>query len=188
MSNNINFAKWLGRMGMTRPDEPEVIHAIQPVMVVQDTSQQVSPAFGPRAMAGELVAAVAFEKCSAILEAVPDGGVLAKCTVTTDVDALIMIDVNGANIVGSLNNVLVAPTENSDDSMPASSFLTTGTAVFTIGRSQLHVKAREPLHIPSMYVSKGRFLMVSCPTPEVECGFLFQWTEFSSGPKSQPRP
>jgi len=52
MPNVLNFSQWLERLGMKRLDEPEIVHAVQPVQVVSDVSALVSPILPPTAATG----------------------------------------------------------------------------------------------------------------------------------------
>lgn len=59
--HNLNFGLWLDRLGLKRPDSPELIAAIQPTMLVSDGSDLVSKLFAPSGIFGAQIPVEALE-------------------------------------------------------------------------------------------------------------------------------
>jgi len=47
-----NFSEWMGRLGLQRQAQPELIYGVQPVVIMGDQSALVSPVLPPMAWAG----------------------------------------------------------------------------------------------------------------------------------------
>lgn len=58
MAHSWNLFKWMDALGIRRKDQPEIVHAIQPVEIVGDHRAFASPILAPAAWAGGSIAAV----------------------------------------------------------------------------------------------------------------------------------
>jgi len=74
MPHSWNFQEWLDALGLRRDDQPEIIHAVQPVEVVGDHTAHTAPLIAPTALAGGQRTAIALGYSAIELTSKAPGG------------------------------------------------------------------------------------------------------------------
>ncbi len=73
-----NFSQWMNALGMKRPDEPEIVHAVQPVVMMGDHSALVSPVLPAMAWQGGRRSAIALVFSAFQLTSLSGGGTFVR--------------------------------------------------------------------------------------------------------------
>lgn len=104
MPHSWNLSEWMNSLGLRRQDQPELIHAVQPVEIVGDHSAHTAPILPPTSWAGGTRAAVAAAYSCIEFTSLAPGGSFIRQVVLTAANQTVRHEISLAP--GALANVI----------------------------------------------------------------------------------
>ena len=87
MKHNFDLSEWLKSFGIIGGEVPDIVPVIQPVLVINERSQNVFPGLAPTQQKGALIGATASSYAAFAILAVAPGGCFIESALFTDVTA-----------------------------------------------------------------------------------------------------
>jgi len=133
-----NLFEWMEALGQKRPDQPDLVHAIQPVTIVGDQSAHTAPILAPMAwMGGSRTAVAGAYGCIALTSTAPGGTFIRELSWTASAAGQVRWLLNQSP--AAMLNLVANLVRQDMGQLPTSSLVRIGTiaaepATTTIGR------------------------------------------------------